>query len=118
MSITRRNVTIGGTSLLASASISSSEPRRSPGELLGVGEGIEDFILATDAYIYGYPLVTMEMTRRVFTNVARLSARAAPMGQIIKACGSIQMHHSGMSQRRMPIHFTRRCSSMSARSHA
>ena len=31
-----------------------------------------------DAYIYGYPLVTMEMTRRVMTNVgeARRHARA------------------------------------------
>ena len=36
-----------------------------------LGEGLGDFLLATDAYIYGYPLVTMEMTRRVFTNVAR-----------------------------------------------
>ena len=25
--------------------------------------------IATDAYIYGYPLVTMEYTRRVLTNV-------------------------------------------------
>ena len=33
-------------------------------------EGLEDFWLATEAYIFGYPLVTMEMTRRVITNVA------------------------------------------------
>ncbi|WP_430649358.1 hypothetical protein [Bradyrhizobium uaiense] len=33
-------------------------------------EGGEDFWLAQDAYIYGYPLVTMEMTRRVMTNIA------------------------------------------------
>jgi hypothetical protein len=26
--------------------------------------------LATDAYVYGYPLVTIEPTRRVMTNVA------------------------------------------------
>jgi len=26
--------------------------------------------IAEDAYIFGYPLVTMEMTRRVMTNVA------------------------------------------------
>ena len=26
--------------------------------------------IAVDAYVYGYPLVTMEMTRRVMTNVA------------------------------------------------
>jgi hypothetical protein len=48
------------------------------------GEGLEDFWLATDAYIYGYPLVTMEMTRRVFTNVAALEGTRGPMGQVIK----------------------------------
>ena len=32
--------------------------------------------IAIDAYIYGYPLVTMEMTRRVITNVANRKARA------------------------------------------
>jgi hypothetical protein len=29
-----------------------------------IAEGLEDLWLATDAYICGYPLVTMEMTRR------------------------------------------------------
>jgi hypothetical protein len=51
---------------------------------LGIGEGLEDFWLATDAYIYGYPLVTMEMTRRVITNVAAVEGTRGPMGQIIK----------------------------------
>ena len=51
---------------------------------LNLGEGLEDFWLATDAYIYGYPLVTMEMTRRVMTNVARPEGTRAPMGQIVK----------------------------------
>jgi hypothetical protein len=32
--------------------------------------------LATDAYVFGYPLVAMEITRRVFTNVAFWSGRA------------------------------------------
>ena len=40
--------------------------------------------LATDAYIYGYPLVTMDMTRKQFTNVAAADAAHAPMGQILK----------------------------------
>lgn len=51
---------------------------------LGIGEGLEDFWLATDAYIYGYRLVTMEITRRVFTNVAAPVGTRGPMGQIIK----------------------------------
>jgi hypothetical protein len=40
--------------------------------------------LAVEAYIYGYPLVTMEMTRRVLTNVAEPSGTHAPMGQLIR----------------------------------
>jgi hypothetical protein len=34
-----------------------------------------------EAYIYGYPLVTVEMTRRVMTNVAAPEGTHAPMGQ-------------------------------------
>jgi hypothetical protein len=41
--------------------------------------------IATDAYIFGYPLVTMEMTRRVMTNVATVEAMRGPMGQFINA---------------------------------
>jgi hypothetical protein len=39
------------------------------------------FAIATEAYIYGYPLVTMEMTRRVMTNVESPRDSHAPMGQ-------------------------------------
>ena len=44
----------------------------------------EAFDLGVEAYIYGYPLVTMEMTRRVLTNVAKPEGKAAPMGQFAK----------------------------------
>jgi len=40
--------------------------------------------LGTEAYIYGYPLVTMEMTRRVLTNAAAPAGQKAPMGQFAK----------------------------------
>ena len=47
--------------------------------------GLEEAIsTATDAYIYGYPLVTMDMTRKQFTNVVAPDAAHAPMGQILK----------------------------------
>jgi hypothetical protein len=36
--------------------------------------------IAENAYVYGYPLVTMELTRRSFTNVARPNGKSAPMG--------------------------------------
>jgi hypothetical protein len=38
--------------------------------------------LAIDAYVYGYPLVTMEYTRRVMTNVAEPKGEHAPMGRL------------------------------------
>ena len=44
----------------------------------------DDFVAASDAYIYGYSLVTMEMTRRVMTNVATAEATRAPMGQFLR----------------------------------
>lgn len=39
---------------------------------------------AIDAYVYGYPLVTMEYTRRIMTNVAEPQDKLAPMGQLAK----------------------------------
>src|SRR5215469_15673848 len=42
----------------------------------------EALAIGTDAYIYGYPLVTMEVTRRVMTNFSAAGDRGAPMGQL------------------------------------
>jgi hypothetical protein len=40
---------------------------------------------AVEAYVYGYPLVSMELTRRAQTNVARPTGdRLAPMGQLAR----------------------------------
>ncbi len=41
----------------------------------------EALALATEAYIYGYPLVSMEMTRRVMTNTEKENGAEVPMGQ-------------------------------------
>ncbi len=43
--------------------------------------------IGVDAYIYGYPLVTMEMTRRVMTNVEKPAGTRAPMGQLVRMRG-------------------------------
>ena len=84
MKITRRTAAISGLSLLGSAALSSVARAEFAHWLEGLGEGLEDFWIATDAYIYGYPLVTIEMTRRVMTNVAEPKSTKAPMGQLIK----------------------------------
>ena len=39
---------------------------------------------AIDAYVYAYPLVTMEITRRVMTNVEKAAGSKAPMGQFAR----------------------------------
>jgi len=62
----------------------SSSRAEYEGPLLRAIEGGEDFWLATDAYVYGYPLVTMELTRRVVTNVSAVEGTRGPMGQFIK----------------------------------
>lgn len=37
--------------------------------------------IAVESYIFGYPLVTIEMTRRIMTNVVEPTDNKAPMGQ-------------------------------------
>ena len=40
--------------------------------------------IAIEGYIYAYPLVTMELTRRSMTNVEKPEATRAPMGQFLR----------------------------------
>ena len=37
--------------------------------------------IGTDVYVYGYPLITLEITRRLTTNIAEPAGMRAPMGQ-------------------------------------
>src|SRR5262249_25625172 len=52
--------------------------------LLGHIREVDARETAIEGYIYGYPLVTMEMTRRVMTNVAAPEGTRAPMGQFVR----------------------------------
>ena len=63
--------------LLAASASLSGEEAKAPGP-------IEALKIATEAYIYGYPLVTFDMARRQQTNVAQPDAEHAPMGQMIR----------------------------------
>jgi hypothetical protein len=65
---------IAGAALLMANLTSHAAP-------LTAGEATE---LGTEAYIYGYPLITMEYTRRVITNVSEPKGTKAPMGQLIR----------------------------------
>jgi hypothetical protein len=82
MKLTRRNLAFGAASVFGATQLATLAKADWDG--FGLGDGLEEFWLATDAYIYGYPLVTMEMTRRVMTNVAEPKGTHAPMGQLIK----------------------------------
>jgi hypothetical protein len=46
--------------------------------------GREAFDIATEAYLFGYPLVTTDMTRRVMTNAHEPEGMRAPMGQFAR----------------------------------
>jgi hypothetical protein len=83
MKLTRRAATLGGLGALATGAFASSA-MAIDGPIEDLVEGAEDFRAASDAYVYGYPLVTMEMTRRLLTNVAQVEGTRGPMGQVIK----------------------------------
>ena len=82
MTISRRALMLGGAALATAAT--AHDALAWDGPIYDLIEGTEDFAIASDAYVFGYPLVTMEMTRRVMTNVAKAEGTRAPMGTLIK----------------------------------
>ena len=64
------------TALTAISALAGATALAQPAPALTADEATA---IATDAYIYGYPLVTMEMTRRVMTNVEKPAGTRAPM---------------------------------------
>lgn len=85
MHVSRRTMLLGGTAFGLAAAARPRDALAWDGPLFDLVEGAEDFKAASDAYVYGYPLVTMEYTRRVMTNVAAAAGTRAPMGTIMKA---------------------------------
>ncbi len=65
---------IAGAALTAFTQVARAQAPLSENEASEIG---------TEAYVYGYPLVTMEMTRRVITNAAEPKGEQAPMGQFV-----------------------------------
>ncbi len=75
---------IGGLAGLAAAADSKTGSSQKPAQVKGKVTAREALEIATDAYVFGYPLVTMDMTRRVMTNVRRPQGMRAPMGQFAR----------------------------------
>ena len=85
MGVTRRIFAAGAASLplVGAGSPASAQSGAQDTPLITSPLATDPAEWAIDAYIYGYPLITMEMTRRVLTNVAApTGAKGAPMGQI------------------------------------
>jgi hypothetical protein len=85
MMTTRRAVLAGG-SLLTSAALFGNIPiaGAQPAEAGGApAAAAGPLAAAVDAYIFGYPLVTVEMTRRVLTNAVKPEGLNGPMGQFV-----------------------------------
>jgi hypothetical protein len=84
-------VALAAAMMLCSTSTGSAQFRRSrrvpvvPAQPAGpvTERGVAE--IGVEAYIYGYPLVTMEMTRRVMTNVDKPELSRAPMGNLLRA---------------------------------
>ncbi|WP_435405353.1 DUF1254 domain-containing protein [Mycolicibacterium farcinogenes] len=80
---TRWLVALGTTMLMMVTSACSPSTPEQPAET-GQLTPAEAKAIALDAYVYGYSLATVEMTRRVMTNVDKVEAPRAPMGQLMR----------------------------------
>lgn len=83
MSITRRSMLLSSAGLLSMSAL-AGRALAFDNPVTGLATIADDLSLASDAYVYGYPLVTMEMTRRVMTNVEAPKGTRGPMGSLIK----------------------------------
>lgn len=90
MTITRRTATLGGLGLaLAGSRIASAQSLET--------RPAEAAALALDAYIYGYSLITTEVTRVQMSNVAKTEALRGPMNSIINVLRYPPADYRGIS---------------------
>ncbi len=99
MEITRRNLALGGMGLLTGATIGRSAVAQD-GSFLGIGQGLEDFWLASDAYIFGYPLGDDGDDPPGPHQCCRARRNARRRWDRSSSCGNIRMPPSGTSRRR------------------
>jgi hypothetical protein len=83
MSISRRSLMLSSAGLLSMSALAGKAMAFSD-PITALEGATDDLSIASDAYVFGYPLVTMEMTRRVVTNVAHPKGTRGPMGSLIK----------------------------------
>jgi hypothetical protein len=80
MKITRRSATLGCLSVGFAAATGVSVIAPAKAQSLSPTEARQ---IAEDAYIYGYSLITTEVTRVQMSNVPKVDTYKAPMGQFI-----------------------------------
>src|SRR5262249_45036362 len=79
LNVSRRRAMMGGSSLVAAAiGLAMSPP--SYAQSLSPAEAQQ---IATDAYVYGYSLITTEVTRVQMSNVSKLEELKGPTGQFV-----------------------------------
>ena len=104
MKLSRRSFAAGA--LIGATALRPAQAAGWAEHFLADTEGLENIVPAVETYVYGYSLITMEMTRRVMTNVAAAEGSHAPMGQFVRM-REYPTAASVTSPRRMPIPSTR-----------
>jgi hypothetical protein len=83
-SCTRQEEAAAGKKAEQMAAEAKAEAESAANAVADAAKEAEAFAHAVEAYIYGYPLVTMEFTRRVMTNVEMPEGTRGPMGQFVR----------------------------------
>lgn len=76
----RKSILLTALAFIAACSLQFRPSYAADKAILTDKEAID---IGIEAYIYGYPLVTLDVTRRVMTNVAAPQGAHAPMGQFL-----------------------------------